>query len=65
MKISECRYLCITNNASFEQGKLYWLFPTTVSTFDNHFSYVSNEGQLLTEEYKNHNFIKNDMSRES
>ncbi|EZU40495.1 hypothetical protein BUZ80_10860 [Staphylococcus saprophyticus] len=58
MRISECKYLCIKKDNMFEKGKLYWLFPTKVSTLNEDFSYVSNQGQLLTEEYKNNNFIK-------
>ncbi|HLR20308.1 MAG TPA: hypothetical protein VK115_10470 [Staphylococcus sp.] len=58
MNISECRYLCINKDKSFEKGKLYWLFPTEVSTLDEKYAYVSNEGQLLTEEYKNSNFVR-------
>ncbi|ANQ65466.1 MULTISPECIES: hypothetical protein [Staphylococcus] len=58
MSISECRYLCIKQDKSFEKGKLYWLFPTEVSTLDEKYFYVSNDGQLLTEAYKSSNFIK-------
>jgi len=58
MSISECRYVCVKNNKSFIAGKLYWLFPTEVATLDKNYSYVSNDGQLLTESYKTNYFIK-------
>lgn len=58
MSISECRYVCVKNNKSFIAGKLYWLFPTEVTTLDENYSYVSNDGQLLTESYKTNYFIK-------
>ncbi|MBO3064855.1 MULTISPECIES: hypothetical protein [Staphylococcus] len=58
MSISECRYVCVKNNKSFIAGKLYWLFPTEVATLDENYSYVSNDGQLLTESYKTNYFIK-------
>lgn len=58
MQISECKYVCIKKNKLFEKGRFYWLFPTKVSINHEIFSYITNHGQLLTEEYKNNNFIK-------
>ena len=58
MSISECRYVCVKNNQTFIVGKLYWLFPTEVTTLDENYSYVSNDGQLLTESYKTNHCIK-------
>ncbi|MBM2659216.1 hypothetical protein [Staphylococcus pseudoxylosus] len=58
MSISECRYVCVKHNQSFTVGTLYWLFPTDVTTLDENYAYVSNDGQLLTESYKTNYFIK-------